>query len=153
MVEKELEEILDNERILNDPVILKEYSCDISFAPSVEPRLVVKPRNAEDVQKIIKWANVAQVDLIPVSSGPPHFRGDTVPGVAGSIIVDLSEMKKIIRQSTLLTKMAPHYLFANRNTCQLLFAAIGLGKPLHTLRISIMKEKWMWLGVKNSFPL
>jgi hypothetical protein len=33
---------------------------------------------------------------VPVSSGPPHFRGDTVPGIGGAIIVDLSGMKKII---------------------------------------------------------
>jgi len=97
MVEKELEEILDNERILSDPVILKEYSSDMSFTPIVEPRLVVRPRNAEEVQKLVKWANVARVNLVPVSSGPPHFRGDTVPGVVGSVIVDLSEMKKAFR--------------------------------------------------------
>jgi len=97
MVEKELEEILDNERILSDPVILKEYSSDMSFTPIVEPRLVVRPRNAEEVQKLVKWANVARVNLVPVSSGPPHFRGDTVPGVVGSVIVDLSEMKKVFR--------------------------------------------------------
>ena len=41
-------------------------------------------------------ANETQTPLIPVSSGAPHFRGDTVPSVAGSIIVDLSKMKKII---------------------------------------------------------
>ena len=30
--------------------------------------------------------------LIPTSSGPLHFRGDTVPGVGGATIVDLSDI-------------------------------------------------------------
>ena len=34
---------------------------------------------------------------MPVSSGSPHFRGDTVPGTGGVVIVDLSGMKKIIK--------------------------------------------------------
>jgi len=34
--------------------------------------------------------------LIPVSSGPPHFQGDTIPS-QGGVVVDLSRMKRIIR--------------------------------------------------------
>jgi FAD/FMN-containing dehydrogenase len=57
---------------------------------------VVKPKNAADVQAIVKLANETATPLIPVSSGPPHFRGDTVPSTGGAFIVDLSGMKKII---------------------------------------------------------
>jgi FAD/FMN-containing dehydrogenase len=32
-----------------------------------------------------------------VSSGPPHFRGDAIPGVDGTVIVDMRRMNKIIR--------------------------------------------------------
>ena len=32
----------------------------------------------------------------PVSSGSPHFNGDTVPGVAGAIMVDLRRMNDIL---------------------------------------------------------
>jgi hypothetical protein len=35
--------------------------------------------------------------LVPVSSGPPHFHGDTVPGVAEGVIADLSRMKAVRR--------------------------------------------------------
>jgi len=97
MVEKELEKILSSKNILDDAGILEEYSSDLSFTPRVEPRLVVKPHNADEVQALIKWANEMLVHLIPVSSGSPHFRGDTVPSVVGSIVVDLSEMKNVIR--------------------------------------------------------
>jgi FAD/FMN-containing dehydrogenase len=75
---------------------LDGYSRDISFVNTVKPALVVRPKNAAEVQKIVKLANETHTPLVPVSSGPPHFRGDTVPGTGGAIIVDLSGMKKII---------------------------------------------------------
>jgi FAD/FMN-containing dehydrogenase len=78
------------------PATLDAYSRDISFANTVRPVCVVKPKNAADIQKIVKLANKTQTPLVPVSSGPPHFRGDTVPGTGGAVIVDLSKMKKII---------------------------------------------------------
>jgi FAD/FMN-containing dehydrogenase len=78
------------------PATLDAYSSDISFANTVRPVCVVKPKNAADIQKIVKLANKTQTPLVPVSSGPPHFRGDTVPGTGGAVIVDLSKMKKII---------------------------------------------------------
>jgi FAD/FMN-containing dehydrogenase len=58
---------------------------------------VVKPKDAAEVQKLVKWANERLSPLVPVSSGDPHFRGDTIPGIGGAVIVDLSDMKKIIR--------------------------------------------------------
>ena len=75
---------------------LDEYSSDISFANTVRPVCVVTPKNAGDIQKIVNLANKTLTPLVPVSSGPPHFRGDTVPGTGGAVIVDLSKMKKII---------------------------------------------------------
>ena len=62
----------------------------------VRPASLVKPKTAADVQKILKFANETKTPLVPVSSGPPHFRGDTVPSVGGAVIVDLSGMKKIM---------------------------------------------------------
>jgi FAD/FMN-containing dehydrogenase len=80
-----------------DTAILDEYSYDMSFVNPVKPAYVVKPRSAADVEKIVKLANRTNTPLVPVSSGSPHFRGDTVPGIGGAVIVDLSGMKKIIR--------------------------------------------------------
>ena len=68
----------------------------MSFVNPVRPACVVKPKNADEVQKIVKLANETLTPLVPVSSGPPHFRGDTVPGTGGAVIVDLSGMKKMI---------------------------------------------------------
>jgi FAD/FMN-containing dehydrogenase len=85
-------------RNINDKKeILDEYSRDISFVNSVKPVCMVRPAKAIDIQKIVKLANETQTPLVPVSSGPPHFRGDTVPGIGGAVIMDMSGMRKIIR--------------------------------------------------------
>jgi FAD/FMN-containing dehydrogenase len=78
------------------PASRDAYSRDMSFVNTVRPAGVVRPKNAREVQALVKLANETLTPLVPVSSGPPHFRGDTVPGAGGSIIVDLSKMKKII---------------------------------------------------------
>jgi FAD/FMN-containing dehydrogenase len=75
---------------------LDSYSRDISFVNHVRPASVVKPQTAADIQKILKFANDTGTPLVPVSSGPPRFRGDTVPSVGGAVIVDMSGMKKIL---------------------------------------------------------
>ncbi len=97
MPEKELAKIVGSSRVFDRPGVLAEYSGDLSFVPRVTPRCVVKPGNVEEVQGVVKWANETLTPLVPVSSGPPHFRGDTVPSVGGTVIVDLSRMKRIIR--------------------------------------------------------
>lgn len=97
MAEKEdLVEIVGAEGVFDAPEILDEYSKDRSFVPPVKPRYVVKPKNTEEVQGIVKWANDTLTTLIPVSSGRPRFRGDTVPTSGGAVIVDLSRMKKVL---------------------------------------------------------
>jgi len=92
-----LKKIVGKGYVLESPEILEEYSSDLSFVPRVRLRCVVRPGGSGEVQQVVKWANETMTPLIPVSSGPPHFRGDTVPGLGGSVIVDLSRMKQIIR--------------------------------------------------------
>ena len=98
MAEKkdELIKIVGAEKVLNDPGILDVYSRDHSFIPPRKPLMVVKPKNADEVQGIVKWANQTRTPLVPVSSGMPHFRGDSVPSSEGAVIVDLSRMNRII---------------------------------------------------------
>jgi FAD/FMN-containing dehydrogenase len=97
MVENELVKIVGRDNVLNSPETLKEYSGDCSFAPPKMPACIVKPANIEELQGVVRWANEKRIPLVPVSSGAPHFRGDTVPGVEGAVIVDLRRMNKIIR--------------------------------------------------------
>lgn len=91
-----LVKIVGRENVIDDPLILSEYSQDKSFAAPIASRLVVKVHSADEVGEVIRWANETKTPLVPVSSGAPHYKGDTVPSVAESVIVDLSEMKKIL---------------------------------------------------------
>ncbi len=93
---EKLEKIAGAGNLSMEKGILDEYSSDMSFVNRVRPAFVVKPKKPEDIQKIINIANETQTPLVPVSSGAPHFRGDTVPCNGGSIIVDLNHMKKVI---------------------------------------------------------
>ena len=93
----ELAAIVGDDNVLAGQDILQEYSKDWSFVPPIRPGSIVKPGKLSEVQSIVKWANKTGTPLIPVSSGTPHFYGDTVPGVGGATIVDLSGMKRIIR--------------------------------------------------------
>lgn len=95
----DLAKIIGKENVLDSKSILEAYSKDLSFARPMQSRCVVKPKTMEEVQKVVKWANETNTPLVPVSSGAPHFRGDTIPGLvaAGAVTVDVSGMKKIIR--------------------------------------------------------
>jgi len=92
-----LTEIIGKQKVINKPEVLDRYSHDNSFSSPMQPRLVVHPRNADDVQKTVTWANRTKTPLVPVSSGEPRFHGDTVPSVPEAVIVDLRRMDKIIR--------------------------------------------------------
>ena len=92
-----LTEIIGRQKVNDRPEVLDRYSHDNSFTPPMRPRLVVQPRNADDVQKIVVCANQTRTPLVPVSSGEPHFRGDTVPSVPEAVIVDLHRMDRIVR--------------------------------------------------------
>ena len=94
---KSLEGIVGKEYVFDSKEILSEFSKDESFINPVMPKYVIKIHDRDDVLELVKWANKTGTPLIPVSSGPPHFRGDTVPGIGGAVVVDLSGMKKIIR--------------------------------------------------------
>ena len=95
--EKKLAKIVGAGNVSHDQATLEEYAGDMSFVNTIKPDYVVKPRNGDDIAKLVKLANDTQTPLVPVSSGGPHFRGDTVPGTGGAVIVDLTKMKKVIR--------------------------------------------------------
>jgi FAD/FMN-containing dehydrogenase len=94
---RELAALVGENNVSDTPEVLEPFAADRSCAPRIAPRYVVRPRNAGEVRHLVCWANQAHTPLIPVSSGPPHFNGDTVPSVAEAIIVDLSQLKGILR--------------------------------------------------------
>jgi len=92
-----LMEIVGEAGVSDYPDIGESFSLDHKLIPPMRPRFTVKPRDVDEVQKIVLWANETLTPLVPVSSGGPHLRGDTVPTAPESVIVDLSGMKRILK--------------------------------------------------------
>jgi len=55
----------------------------------------VAPSSAEEVQAIVRLANEFKIPLWPISRGKNFGYGSAAPVVSGSIILDMSRMKKI----------------------------------------------------------
>ncbi len=89
-------EALGTQAVSEDPTLLETFASDVSFAPKCLPGVAVYPRTRADVQSIVREANKTKTPLIAVSSGPPHFHGDTVPS-RGGVIVDFSRMNRIVK--------------------------------------------------------
>ncbi len=92
----ELTKIVGSNNVIDDPAILKNYAKDSSFCDPMKPRMLVRVNSVNEVQQTVEWANRTRTPLVPVSSGPPHYKGDTIASVPESVIVDLSGMKKIL---------------------------------------------------------
>jgi FAD/FMN-containing dehydrogenase len=90
----ELKGIAGADNVFDDSEKLKPYSSDYSLSTPQMPGYMVKPKNADEVSKIIQLANKNKLPVVPCSSGV-HFHGDTIPAKDG-IILDLSGMKKIL---------------------------------------------------------
>ena len=68
------------------------------FAPDQtrhEPAGAVAPETAEQVRAIVRLANQYRVPLWPISRGKNFGYGGSAPVLKGSIVLDLSRMKKI----------------------------------------------------------
>jgi len=63
-VRKALEEIVGADHIFDDLETLENYSKDRSLSQPRRPSYVVKPKNTEEIQAIIKLANRT---LIPIT--------------------------------------------------------------------------------------
>ncbi|PKL39626.1 MAG: hypothetical protein CVV44_05240 [Spirochaetae bacterium HGW-Spirochaetae-1] len=89
--------IVGDKNVIGNNDICESYSRDNGFSLGENPSRVVKPRTAEQIREIVKLANREGFPLVPVSSRGPRFRGDTVPERKGAVIVDMSDMKSIVR--------------------------------------------------------
>jgi len=95
-VKKRLSEIVGSQAVSDKPDVLQSYAGGFGSMPEGEPIATVRPRNRNEVQAIVRLANELGINLVPASSGPPRFRGGTVPCEA-VVIVDLSAMDRIVR--------------------------------------------------------
>jgi hypothetical protein len=94
MLKEELIKIIGKGNVIEDEATLTTYSSDLSLMPAKKPMLIVKPKDRDEVQKIVKLANEHLIPLVPVSS-KVHFHGEAIPE-QGGIMVDLTRMDKIL---------------------------------------------------------
>jgi FAD/FMN-containing dehydrogenase len=92
-----LAEIVGEAHVLEDPGLAESPSLAHDLISPLRPRLKVRPTTADQVQRIVAWANKTLTPLVPMSSGEPHMRGGTAPAAPDSVIVDLSEMRRILK--------------------------------------------------------
>ena len=93
-IKEELAGIVGADNVSDDSETLKPYSKDYSLSAPSMPSYVVKPKNVNEIQKIVQLANKNKLPIVPCSSGI-HFNGDTIP-VKSGIVLDLSGMNKIL---------------------------------------------------------
>ncbi len=92
----QISEIVGEDRVISDPALLEIYRTDAGFITGFAPQFAVKPKNPADLQELVKLANEEGFPLVPCSS-PADHSFEVVPSVSGAVMVDLSEMKRIVR--------------------------------------------------------
>jgi len=97
-----LEAIVGAKSVFTEPAILEKYSRDQSFTPPRKPTYVVKPKNLEELQSIVRLANEQLMPIVPYSSGT-DFHGAAVPSQGGTL-VDLSQLNRI-------SELSDHYWY------------------------------------------
>lgn len=95
----EIKQIAGEENVIQQKEQLEAFASDTSGKHGYEPQAIVKLHSVEEIEALIRLAGEHEVPLIPVSSGAPHGRGDTVPAQPGTVIVDLSDMNRILHIS------------------------------------------------------
>jgi FAD/FMN-containing dehydrogenase len=92
-----LNEIIDNNRIIEDQARAKDYSKDYHY-PLIQskfPNIIVIPEALEEIQQIIKLANIYKIPIIPKSSRLSRYGGTIAQN--GGLILDLQKMNQIIK--------------------------------------------------------
>jgi len=92
-----LVKIFGSRCVFNDPKELMKYSNDMSFYKGKIPKFVVFPSKVRQIEEVLKLANMLKFSIIPISSNSRFkHHGDSIPRSDNSIILNLSNMKKIL---------------------------------------------------------
>ena len=95
-VPEDLKRAVGGGLLLEDSASLKEYGEACYPVEGLNPGAAVRVLEAGEVAAVVRAAREHGVNLVPVSSGPPHRKGGTVPAADG-VVVDLSGMKEFLR--------------------------------------------------------
>lgn len=90
----QLQGLLGVERVKTDAESLAIYGCDWTKIYTPAPAAIVFPGTTEDVQAVVKWANDADVALVP-SGGRTGLSAGAV-AANGEVVVALDRMNRIV---------------------------------------------------------
>ena len=97
LIYDELVKICGSKAVSNDPIQLKEYSNDMSFYNGKIPKFIVFPSSTKQIEKILSLANKEKISVVPLSTKSQFkHHGDSLPRKENSIILNLSNMRKIL---------------------------------------------------------
>ena len=92
-----LGKIIGKRQVLKDGSTISAFGQDASPVAGTPPLCVVRPKDTDQVQQLVRLANREGFKLVPVSSSGGHTRGDTVPRADNCVVVDLSGMDQVLR--------------------------------------------------------
>lgn len=61
-------QIVGTGNVSYESIALDEYSSDMSFVNVIKPLGLLKPKNAVEIQQIVKWASDTHTPTVPVRS-------------------------------------------------------------------------------------
>ncbi|KAJ3275596.1 hypothetical protein HDV01_007599 [Terramyces sp. JEL0728] len=90
-----LRELKKTGHAYQDEPTLKRFAKDQSYHRPVQPSCVYICQNERDIQTCLRICNEYKVPVIP-TAGKTSLEGHTIPGSSNVVVIDTSEMDKII---------------------------------------------------------
>ncbi len=94
-LKEKLSAVVGEDRVSDEASTLATFQS-AGPASGGNPLLIVRPSEPRQVRELVSLANDLSLNLVFSSSGPPRFRGDTVPA-GEAVIVDMSGMDRVLR--------------------------------------------------------
>src|SRR4051812_32803164 len=90
--------LLGPDAVRSAPEDLADFLDPYPFGDAAEfaPGAVVSPSSVEEVQAVVRTANELGVPLWTVSRGKNNAYGGASPRVAGSVVVELTQMDRVL---------------------------------------------------------
>lgn len=89
-LKKQFEAVAGAGAVFDEPDLRSQYAVDQSFVSGSCPDIIVRPRQAGEIQEIIRLANRGGIPVTPFSSGL-NLHGTALPA-RGGILLDLTRM-------------------------------------------------------------
>lgn len=90
----ELSRLLPGLRLLTDAADLEHYGQDWTRRWTPSPLAIALPANVDQVVAVVRWANAAQVDIVP-SGGRTGLSGGAV-AANGELVLSLERMNRVL---------------------------------------------------------